>query len=72
MFYAETNKEDTNSQNPEVLDAGEVHLGDSGDVVSVQIPTERNTEATNQISRVNSVNIIQRVFAKKEKGSEVQ
>lgn len=30
-------------QNPEVLDAREVHFGDSGDVVSVQIPAERNT-----------------------------
>ena len=60
VFYAETNEEETDLQNPEVLDTGEVHFGDSGDVVSVQIPTERN----------NSVNIIQHVFAKKKKKKE--
>lgn len=41
----------TNLQNPEVLDAREVHFSDSGDVVSVQIPTERNTGVTNPINK---------------------
>ncbi len=41
-----------NLQNPEVLDAREVHFSDSGDVVSVQIPTERNTGVTNLIYQI--------------------
>lgn len=36
-------KSKADSQNPEVLDAREVHFGDSGDVVSVQISAERET-----------------------------
>lgn len=40
-------KRETNLQNPEVLDTGKVHLRDSGDVVSVQIPAERQKEGNN-------------------------
>lgn len=36
------NQSEPHLQNPEVLDAREVHFGDSGDVVSVQIPAGRN------------------------------
>lgn len=40
-------KRETNLQNPEVLDTGKIHLRDSGDVVSVQIPAERQKEGNN-------------------------
>lgn len=40
-------KRETNLQNPEVLDTGKVHLRDSGDVVSVQIPAEGQKEGNN-------------------------
>lgn len=40
-------KRETNLQNPEVLDAGKVHLRDSGDVVSVQIPAEKERQRNN-------------------------
>jgi len=42
-------KTETDLQDPEVLEAREVHFGDSGDVVSVQIPAERQTQVTNMI-----------------------
>lgn len=45
-FISTKTKKQTNLQNPEVLDAGEVDFSDPGDVVSVQIPAERNTEVT--------------------------
>lgn len=37
-------KKETNLQNPEVLEAREVHFSDSCNVVSVQIPAGRNTQ----------------------------
>lgn len=49
MVYHHKMLKETNLQNPEVLDAREVHFGDSGDVVSVQIPAETNEEVTNLI-----------------------
>lgn len=48
LFERKTKKE-TNLQNPEVLEAREVHFSDSCNVVSVQIPAERNTGVTSQI-----------------------
>lgn len=56
VFESKTKKE-TNLQNPEVLDAREVHFSDSGDVVSVQIPAERNTAVTNLIVKNNLVQL---------------
>lgn len=44
VFIATKTPKATNLQNPEVLDAGEVDFSDPGDVVSVQISVERNTE----------------------------
>jgi len=41
-------KIERNLQNPEVLEARKVHFSNSGDVVSVQIPTEKNTDVTDQ------------------------
>lgn len=44
FWQREKKEREPNLQNPEVLDAREVHFSDSGDVVSVQIPAERNTD----------------------------
>lgn len=43
-------KKERNLQNPEVLDARKVHFSDSGDVVFIQIPVERNAEVSSDSS----------------------